>query len=141
MANVKKDPRTPQEPASIRPRTYSVRAAAKELSISHAQVYVLMSLGKLRGKKAGNRTIILGEELDRYLSSLPDAVINAQKPEHRQAVEEARAAYPATVTGPAFVPQKPGPQASAPKTVGSGRGADKGTNQPRRHRSEAIAGA
>jgi Helix-turn-helix domain len=76
--------------ATPRKRAYSVKETAKELSVCVAQVYVMLGRCELRGKKAGKRIVILGEEIDRYLNSLPDAVINL--PPSRRAAVEARAA-------------------------------------------------
>jgi hypothetical protein len=56
-----------------RKRAYSVKESADELNISVAQTYVLLARRKLRGKKIGARLVILGDELDRFLASCPEA--------------------------------------------------------------------
>ncbi len=109
-----------------RKRAYSVKETAKELAVSVPQVYVILGRRDLHGKKVGSRTVILGAEIDRYLASLPDAVINEQQPLRR--AEEARAAEARTA-----VP--------APETSGSRRTADKRTGKAGRRRVEASAGA
>jgi excisionase family DNA binding protein len=84
----------PPNPTAVfiaaRKRAYSIKEAARELAISVPQVYVMLGRGELTGKKLGGRTVILGDELDRYLFSLPDAVISAPISDRR--AEEARAA-------------------------------------------------
>jgi hypothetical protein len=66
-------PRQPSQTIASYPRkrAYSVKEAAREISVSVAQIYNLLNLEKLRGKKAGGRLIILGEAIDEYIASLP----------------------------------------------------------------------
>jgi hypothetical protein len=75
-----------------RKRSYSVKETARELSVSIPQVYVLLGLKKLHAKKLGKKTVILAEELDRVLNSLPDAVIKKKRSLRR--AEEALTAQP-----------------------------------------------
>ncbi len=135
---------------------YSVREAASELSVSLAQIYVLLGLGKLRGKKAGGRTLILGEEIDRYLKSLPDVVINLPPSVKRR--EEARASEaplrkgrgeaPVTETTTAPPQRKRGrdgaqeaAQVPPSEAAGSGRTTNKPSGKAGRRHVEATAGA
>jgi hypothetical protein len=67
-----------------RKRAYGVKEAARELSVSAAQIRVLIARGLLAGKKIsgtggtgrGARLIIEGDELDRFLAELPAAELN-----------------------------------------------------------------
>jgi excisionase family DNA binding protein len=78
-------------PASdSRKASYSTKEAARELSVSLPQLYVLLGQKKLQAKKLGKKTVLLAGEIDRYLGSLPDAIINPQRKPKR--AEEARAA-------------------------------------------------
>jgi excisionase family DNA binding protein len=80
---------TKSAPTLIAPRkrAYSAKEAAVELSISLSKVYTLLERKELTGRKAGSRLLILGDEIDRYLNSLPKAVINARCPSKEQREE------------------------------------------------------
>jgi len=94
---------TKQNPQAIasspRKRAYSVREAAQELSLSKSKIYDLLALGRLRAKKAGTlpgqlggRLLVLGDSIDTYLASLPDAVVSMSPALRRR--EEAGIAQP-----------------------------------------------
>ncbi len=53
---------------------YSVAHSAKSLALSRAEIYNRINRGELRAKKHGRRTIILHDDLQAYLLSLPDYV-------------------------------------------------------------------
>lgn len=53
------------------PRGFSVAQAAAYLGICRARVYALVRSGELEARKLGARTIILRDELDRFLDNLP----------------------------------------------------------------------
>jgi len=54
---------------------YTVREALRELGIGRSKLYEEIASNRLRARKLGKRTIILGDELRRYLSALPDSDI------------------------------------------------------------------
>jgi excisionase family DNA binding protein len=49
----------------------SPAGAADALSVSRRTVYALLNTGKLKARKAGNRTLIPVADLEHYLASLP----------------------------------------------------------------------
>jgi hypothetical protein len=51
---------------------YSVPALAESADISRSKIYEEMEAGRLKAKKFGSRTLILGDEAKRWLDSLPD---------------------------------------------------------------------
>lgn len=54
---------------------YTLREVLKELGIGRSKLYSEIAHGRIRAKKLGSRTIILGIELQRYIDELPDADI------------------------------------------------------------------
>jgi excisionase family DNA binding protein len=52
---------------------YSVDDACAALSISRSKLYVELSAGRLKGRKAGSRTLIPAKSIDDWLNSLPEA--------------------------------------------------------------------
>jgi excisionase family DNA binding protein len=50
---------------------FSVREAAEEIGICKTKIYQEMGDGRIRARKSGRRTIILANEIERYLNSLP----------------------------------------------------------------------
>ena len=54
------------------PMAVSVNEAAKIAGASRTALYEALQRKELRAKKNGRRTIILREELKRYLANLPD---------------------------------------------------------------------
>lgn len=50
---------------------YSVKELTSELGISRTQVYRLINAGKLHPRKLGAKTVFLGDEVRRFLDSLP----------------------------------------------------------------------
>lgn len=55
----------------VEPLAYSPRDAAHVAGISRAFLYEEIAAGKLACRKLGRRTLILRDELERYLDSLP----------------------------------------------------------------------
>lgn len=51
---------------------YHIDEAVEAGAGSRSEIYEALRYGKLTAKKRGRRTIILREELSRYLASLPD---------------------------------------------------------------------
>jgi excisionase family DNA binding protein len=115
-----KQPTTETIASSPRKRAYSVKETARELSLSVAQTYNLLNSGKLHGKKAGSRLVIRGEELDRYLDSLPP--------------------YEAGYTQPQLVGVKRGRRPRLPQAAPQKSGRIP-ARQAGRQRGEATAGA
>ena len=58
---------------SVTKRAYSPVEAAKATSICRTRIFAALRKGELQGRKLGRRTIILAEDLERYLASLPAA--------------------------------------------------------------------
>jgi excisionase family DNA binding protein len=50
---------------------YSPGDAAAALGVARSHVYELLARGELHGRKIGRRTVILHDELVRYLDSRP----------------------------------------------------------------------
>jgi excisionase family DNA binding protein len=75
---------------------YQPKEAARVLGLGMTSLYALISAGKLRAKKAGQRTLITAESLRGYLDSLPDADIRTGQNDAR-----ARGFQPRAVTNPA----------------------------------------
>jgi len=51
---------------------YSVDRFCEDTDTGRSKVYELIRAGKLRAKKLGSKTLILAEDADRFLASLPD---------------------------------------------------------------------
>lgn len=66
---------------------YSVNDAADEIGISRTKLLELVAAGKIRAKKIGKATIILGESLALYLAETPDADIKLPAAMRRYAEE------------------------------------------------------
>ena len=50
---------------------YTVREAIREIGISRTKFYREIADGKIKPRKIGKKTIILAEDIDSYLQSLP----------------------------------------------------------------------
>ncbi len=57
---------------------FSVREAAEEIGICKTKIYQETGDGRIRARKSGRRTIILANEIERYLNSLPPARVSTQ---------------------------------------------------------------
>lgn len=53
---------------------FSVMEAAERMNMSRAHLYNEWSRGRISFRKSGNRTVILAEEIERYLNALPEAL-------------------------------------------------------------------
>lgn len=53
--------------------TFSIPEAVAASGVSRSLIYVEIAAGRLRARKLGRRTIILREDLERYLKGLPAA--------------------------------------------------------------------
>lgn len=51
----------------------SINEAAKALRLGKTKLYALIRDGHLPARKLGSRTIVLSEDLERFLNSLPKA--------------------------------------------------------------------
>ena len=51
---------------------YDIPEAAEQARTSRSQLYLEIAAGKLTARKRGRRTIILHEDLERYLRDLPE---------------------------------------------------------------------
>lgn len=60
----------PTRPAKI---AYTLPEAVQMTGISRTFFYKLFQEGKIRPRKSGRRTLILTEDLDRFISGLPEA--------------------------------------------------------------------
>jgi excisionase family DNA binding protein len=51
---------------------YSIDRFCEDTDTGRSKVYELIRTGRLRAKKFGSKTLILAEDADRFLASLPD---------------------------------------------------------------------
>ncbi len=54
-----------------RPFAYSIEEAAKIAGLSRSTIYLALGDGRLTAKKAGRRTIICPEDLQKFVRDLP----------------------------------------------------------------------
>jgi len=54
------------------PFAYSVDEAAKNTDLGRSKLFEEIKAGNLRAKKVGRRTIVLAEDLRKYLRNLPE---------------------------------------------------------------------
>jgi excisionase family DNA binding protein len=59
--------------ASPLPAAHSVNTAAAMAGVGRTTIFAALKSGALKARKIGRRTVILDEELRRWLSSLPPA--------------------------------------------------------------------
>lgn len=57
----------------ISPLAFSVTEAARRAGIGRTLIYEIINRGELRVKKLGRRSLILADDLQRWLSRLPEA--------------------------------------------------------------------
>jgi hypothetical protein len=57
--------------AGIARALYPIKETEVILGISHAQIYRLLSAGRLDGRKTGSRSFITGASIEAFLASLP----------------------------------------------------------------------
>ncbi len=57
--------------APTAPIAYPVAQASKEIGVSRSRMYELLARGEIPARKLGGRTIILRDDLVRYVQSLP----------------------------------------------------------------------
>lgn len=69
---IKKKPDLLREEEFLSPMAVSVNEAAKIAGASRTALYEALQRKELSAKKNGRRTLILREELKRYLENLPD---------------------------------------------------------------------
>lgn len=62
---------------SIEPLAYTVAEAVKAAAISRTELYRAVGRNELTLRKRGKRSIILADELKRWLASLPSATFKA----------------------------------------------------------------
>ena len=53
----------------------TIEDAVKTSGLARSRLYILLAEGKIEARKAGRRTLIVGDSLRRYLESLPLAQI------------------------------------------------------------------
>jgi len=58
---------------TVHPLAFSVKEACKRLSLGRTTFYRLLKSGEITAHKCGRRTIVLWDELERELKSLPSA--------------------------------------------------------------------
>lgn len=56
------------------PLAYSIAEACRKGGFSRSYAYAEVKAGRLKVKKAGRRSLVLADELARYLENLPEAV-------------------------------------------------------------------
>ena len=57
------------------PALYRVADACRRISCGTTRLYELIGAGVLDARKAGSRTLVTAESLDRYIANLPPATI------------------------------------------------------------------
>jgi excisionase family DNA binding protein len=63
----------------LKPATLPIPAAVAYSGIGRTLLYELVARGCIRAVKAGRRTLLVTETIDRYLASLPDAQIGVSR--------------------------------------------------------------
>jgi hypothetical protein len=58
---------------------FTIEDAVKFSGLARTRLYILLADGKLEARKAGRRTLIMGDSLRHYLESLPPAEFGANK--------------------------------------------------------------
>ena len=58
---------------------WTIEGAVKVSGLARSRIYELMGKGELVARKAGRRTLIMGDSLRAYLENLPSAVIAPPK--------------------------------------------------------------
>jgi excisionase family DNA binding protein len=58
---------------AVHRRAYSPKSVAKEIDVSRTTVFNLIRSGRLKAVKLGHRTLIMADELDRFVSQLEAA--------------------------------------------------------------------
>jgi hypothetical protein len=67
----KAPPKTRAPPDDTDKLAYSIQRASHASGLSRSLLYVAIGEGKLRARKCGARTVILREDLQQFLASLP----------------------------------------------------------------------
>lgn len=57
------------------PLVFSIAEACARAHIGHTSIYQAINAGKLRAVKRGRRTLILHDDLVRYVQSLPPLIV------------------------------------------------------------------
>lgn len=63
----------------MQPLALTIEDAVKVSGLARSRIYELMGKGELVARKAGRRTLIMGDSLRAYLENLPCAVISPAK--------------------------------------------------------------
>ncbi len=58
---------------------FPIKEAVIASGLARSRIYELLGTGHLEGRKAGRRTLVLGDSLRNYIASLPAAKISAPK--------------------------------------------------------------
>ncbi len=61
-----------------RPRAYTVTGACRELGCGKSKLYELIGEGAIDARKSGGTTLVIGDSIDRYLTTLPPAEIRTR---------------------------------------------------------------
>ncbi|MGI4795064.1 MAG: helix-turn-helix domain-containing protein [Janthinobacterium lividum] len=61
------------------PLAYTIPDAVRASGIARTRIYALIAEGALESRKAGRRTLITANSLNRYLDGLPPACIRLKK--------------------------------------------------------------
>ena len=62
--------------ATTEPVAYSIPAACARMGIARSSLYRELADGHIAGLKARGRTLITAQEIDRWLSTLPKAMLS-----------------------------------------------------------------
>jgi len=66
--------------ANIVPLAYTVAEAVKVTGLARTRLYEMAGEGRLTFRRAGRRTVILADDLQRLLAALPPAPIRVKTP-------------------------------------------------------------
>ncbi len=63
-------------PSEFKPLVYTIPGACRMIGLGRTSVYSLISQGILDARKAGGKTVITADSIERYVASLPRAEIH-----------------------------------------------------------------
>jgi excisionase family DNA binding protein len=78
----------PLAPLPVAQMAFSVPAACKVAGVGRTKIYEAISSGALRARKNGAKNLILREDLQRWLESLPTEKAAAASPKRRLIASE-----------------------------------------------------
>lgn len=68
----------------FRPLVYSIPATGRMIGLGRTSVYNLIADGVLDARKAGGKTVVTADSIERYVAGLPRAEIHLPSRSHRE---------------------------------------------------------